>query len=73
MTEYNGEVLGISLPDKVELKIVEAEAAVKGDTTSGAQKRAVLETGLELMVPLFVEEGTVVIVNTSDGKYAGRA
>jgi elongation factor P len=45
MTEYDGEILGVALPDKVELKIVEAEAAVKGDTTSGAQKRAILETG----------------------------
>lgn len=73
MTEYEGEILGISLPDKVELVITQAEAAVKGDTTSGAQKKAVLETGWEVQVPLFVNEGTRVIINTADGKYAGRA
>ncbi|KAF5295697.1 hypothetical protein FQA39_LY12870 [Lamprigera yunnana] len=68
MTEYEGEILGITLPDKVELVISEAEAAVKGDTTSGALKRAKLETGLEIMVPLFVEEGTKVLVSTIDVK-----
>lgn len=73
MTEFEGEVLGINLPDKVELTVVEAEAAVKGDTTSGAQKKAVLETGLEIMVPLFVNEETKVIISTNDGKYVGRA
>ncbi|WP_031542929.1 elongation factor P [Mesoplasma photuris] len=73
MTEYEGEILGISLPDKVELVVTEAEAAVKGDTTSGAQKKAVVETGLEIMVPLFINEGTKVIISTLDGKYTGRA
>lgn len=73
MTEFDGEILGVSLPDKVELVIVEAEAAVKGDTTSGAQKKAKLETGYEIQVPLFVNEGTKVIINTNDGKYVGRA
>ncbi|KNG79601.1 elongation factor P [Mycoplasma sp. HU2014] len=73
MTEFEGEVLGINLPDKVELTVVEAEVAVKGDTTSGAQKKAVLETGLEIMVPLFVNEETKVIISTNDGKYVGRA
>ncbi|SYV95859.1 Elongation factor P [Mycoplasma putrefaciens] len=73
MTEFEQEVLGIALPDKVELTVIEAEAAVKGDTTSGAQKKAVLETGLEIMVPLFVNQQTKVIVSTSDGKYVGRA
>ncbi|KEZ19012.1 elongation factor P [Mycoplasma capricolum] len=73
MTEFEGEVLGIDLPVKVELTVVEAEAAVKGDTTSGAQKKAVLETGLEIMVPLFVNQGTKIIVSSSDGKYVGRA
>ncbi|ATZ18799.1 elongation factor P [Williamsoniiplasma somnilux] len=72
MTEYDGEILGINLPDKVELKIVEAEAAVKGDTTSGAQKKAKVETGWEIQVPLFVTEGTVVLISTIDGKYSGR-
>ncbi|ATQ35565.1 elongation factor P [Mesoplasma entomophilum] len=73
MTEFDGEVLGISLPDKVELEVTEAEAAVKGDTTSGALKKAVVETGLDIMVPLFVNVGTRVIISTVDGKYSGRA
>ncbi|WP_026389750.1 elongation factor P [[Acholeplasma] multilocale] len=73
MTEFEGEILGISLPEKVELTITEAEAAVKGDTTSGAQKKAVVETGWGIQVPLFVTEGTKVIISTIDGKYAGRA
>ncbi|ACU78843.1 elongation factor P [Mycoplasma mycoides] len=73
MTEFENEVLGIDLPVKVELTVVEAEAAVKGDTTSGAQKKAILETGLEIMVPLFVNQGTKIIVSSADGKYVGRA
>ncbi|QEH61696.1 elongation factor P [Spiroplasma chinense] len=73
MTEYEGEILGITIPEKMELTIVEAEPAVKGDTTSGAQKKAKVETGLEITVPLFIKEGEKVIINTNDGKYAGRA
>ncbi|WP_338956398.1 elongation factor P [Spiroplasma endosymbiont of Polydrusus cervinus] len=73
VTKYEGEVLEIILPDKVDLVITEVKAAVKGDTSSGAMKKAVLETGLELQVPLFIKEGEVIIVSTSDGKYSGRA
>ena len=50
---YEGEILGIILPDKVELQIVECEPAVKGDTATSASKMAKLETGLEIRVPLF--------------------
>jgi elongation factor P len=46
MTEYDGEILGISMPEKVELEIAECEAAVKGDTTSGAQKKSVNTNGI---------------------------
>ena len=70
---FNGEILDIVLPDKVELEITEAEAAVKGNTATSAQKNATLETGLEIKVPLFIESGERVIVSTIDGKYAGRA
>lgn len=73
MTTYDEEVLGISIPEKVELEIVEAEPAVKGDTSSGAQKKAKTQTGLEITVPLFIKEGEKVIINTNDGKYAGRS
>ena len=70
---YEGEVLGVILPDKVALKITEAEQAVKGDTATSAQKNAVLETGLNIRVPLFINEGETVLVTTIDGKYSGRA
>ncbi|WP_425379335.1 elongation factor P [Spiroplasma endosymbiont of Polydrusus pterygomalis] len=73
VTKYEGEVLEIILPDKVDLVITEAEAAVKGNTSSVAMKKAVLETGLELQVPLFIKEREVITVSTSDGKYSGRA
>ena len=73
ITSYEGEILGISLPDKVALEVVEAEQAVKGDTATSAQKTAVLETGWEIKVPLFIEQGEIVLVSTIDGKYSGRA
>ena len=70
---YEGEVLGVILPDKVELQIVEAEPAVKGDTATSASKNAKLETGLEIRVPLFINNEEMIVVNTADGKYSGRA
>ena len=70
---YENEILGVMLPDKVELQIVECESAVKGDTATSAQKNAVLETGLEIRVPLFIQNGEVVVISTADGKYSGRA
>ena len=73
ITSYEGEILGIALPDKVSLEVVEAEQAVKGDTATSAQKTAVLETGWEIKVPLFIEQGDIVMVSTVDGKYSGRA
>lgn len=70
---YAGEMLGIILPDKVTLQIVECEPAVKGDTATSASKNAVLETGLEIKVPLFISQDEMISVSTSDGKYSGRA
>lgn len=70
---YESEILGISLPAKVTLKVVECEPAVKGDTVTRAMKDAVLETGLKIKVPLFVNEGEDVIVRTTDSTYDGRA
>ena len=70
---YSGELLGVILPDKVELKVVHTEPAVKGNTTNNATKDAELESGLVIRVPLFVEENDVVIVSTSTGKYDSRA
>ena len=70
---YEGELLGVILPDKIVLKIVRTDAAVKGNTTSNATKEATLETGLVVKVPLFIEEGESIIVSTKDGKYDSRA
>jgi elongation factor P len=70
---YENEILGVILPDKVELQIVECEQAVKGDTATSASKNAVVETGLEIKVPLFIQNGEMVIISTADGKYSGRA
>ena len=69
---YNNEVLGVILPDKVDLMITECEPAVKGNTATAATKNAVLETGWAIRVPLFIEE-EMVSITTADGKYAGRA
>ena len=70
---FEGEVLGVQLPDKVTLQIAEAEQAVKGDTATGATKNAVLETGFQVKVPLFINEGEMVVISTAEGKYSGRA
>ena len=67
------EILGVILPDKVELQIVECEPAVKGDTVTSATKNAKVETGLEIRVPLFIQNGEMVQISTADGKYSGRA
>ncbi|MBP3868293.1 MAG: elongation factor P [Solobacterium sp.] len=71
---YEGsEILGVILPDKVELQIVECEPAVKGDTATSATKNAKVETGLDIRVPLFIQNGEMVLISTADGKYSGRA
>ena len=70
---FEGSVLDINLPDKVEETLVECELAVKGDTATNAQKNAVTETGLQVKVPMFINEGDKIILSTIDGKYAGRA
>ena len=70
---YEGEIIGITLPEKVEYTIVETAPAVKGNTATNAQKDAKIETGKTIKVPLFINEGEKILVSTSDGKYAGRA
>lgn len=73
ITSFEGEVLGVQLPVNVPFKIIEAEAAVKGDTATGATKNAIIETGFQIKVPLFISVGEIVLVSTVDGKYVGRA
>ena len=73
VTSFEGEVLGVALPVNVPFKVIEAEQAVRGDTAQGAMKNAKIETGFEVKVPLFIKEGETIVVNTTDGKYSGRA
>jgi elongation factor P len=69
---YGDEPIEIELPTTVDLKVVRTEPGFKGDTTSGATKPATLETGLVVQVPLFVDEGNVVKVDTRTGEYLTR-
>ena len=73
ITSYEGEILGITLPAKVALKITDCEPAIRGDTVNKAMKDAIVETGLKIRVPLFIENGEVVLVRTDNGDYDGRA
>jgi len=66
-------IVGFKMPVKAELKVVEAPPAVKGDTAQGAMKQAKLETGVMINVPLFINEGDIVRVNTETGEYTERA
>jgi len=70
---YQGEILGINLPNSVELKVAETEPGIKGNTAQGATKKAKMETGLNVQVPLFINENDVLLIDTSDGKYISRA
>jgi len=70
---YRGEAIGINLPKKISLLVKETEAAVKGNTVSGATKPAKLETGLVVKVPLFIKKGEKVVINTETEEYVSRA
>ncbi len=72
VTLYNGEPLAVEAPNFVELKITETDPGVRGDTVSGGSKPATLETGTVVQVPLFIDAGEVIKVDTRTGKYAGR-
>lgn len=73
IVSYKGEILGINMPNNVELKVVETEPGVKGNTAQGATKNATVETGLNVQVPLFINEGDVLLIDTREGKYISRA
>ena len=68
----DGKIIGLKLPIKMELKVVEAHPAVKGNTAQGGTKAVVLETGAEIQVPMFINEGDIVRVNTETGQYTER-
>ena len=69
---YEGDLLSVSIPEKVELTVAKTDPAIKG-APSNQTKDAVTNTGLTLRVPQFIEEGEEIVVFSSDGKYAGRA
>ncbi len=70
---FDQRLIGVKIPIKVELKVKEAAPASRGNTVQGGSKRVVLETGKELEVPMFINEGDIVIVNTDSGQYVERA
>ncbi len=72
LTFYGSEPIDIELPTAVDLEVVEAEMAVKGDTATGANKSVMVQTGLKVTVPLFVEEGDTIRVDTRTGAYVTR-
>ena len=69
---YNDNPITVELPNFVELEVTETEPGVKGDTASGGSKPAKLETGAVVQVPLFVDEGTIIRVDTRTGEYMER-
>lgn len=71
--QYQGETLGVELPKSVELEVTETEPGIKGDTSGGGSKTATLETGLVVTVPLFINVGDKLIINTDEGSYVSRA
>ena len=73
MTFYEKKPIAVQPPPKIELKVIETPPGVKGDTATGGTKPATLETGVTVTVPLFINEGDVIIVNTETGEYVSRA
>jgi len=70
---FDEKVIGVQLPTKVDLKVIDAPAAVRGDTSSGGTKQITLESGAIINAPLFITEGEMITVNTETGEYVGRA
>ena len=70
---FKGSAFSVAAPNFVEMEVIDTEPGFKGDTATNATKPAVLETGAEIKVPLFIEEGEMVIVDTRTGEYLSRA
>ena len=73
MTLWNGAPLSITTPNFVELTVSQTDPGLKGDTAQGGSKPATLETGAEVKVPLFIDEGDVLKIDTRTGEYVSRA
>ncbi|MCL6637856.1 MAG: elongation factor P, partial [Alicyclobacillus sp.] len=70
---HEGQAIGIDLPNTVELKVIQTEPGIRGDTATGGSKPATVETGYTLQVPFFVNEGDVLVIDTRTGNYVSRA
>lgn len=70
---YKGETIGVQLPNTVELEVVDTEPGIKGDTATGGNKSATLSTGFTVQVPLFINVGDRLIIDTRSGQYVSRA
>jgi len=70
---FQGAVIGVDMPAQVELKVIETEPGIKGDTASGGNKPATLETGVVVRVPFFINVGDVLRISTKTGEYQERA
>jgi elongation factor P len=73
VTSYKGELVGVELPITVELEVVETGPGFKGDTATAGNKPAKLETGITIQVPLFINNGDIIKVDTRNGQYLERA
>ena len=73
MTLWNGSPISITTPNFVELAVAQTDPGLKGDTAQGGTKPATLETGAEVKVPLFIEEGNILKIDTRTGEYVSRA
>jgi elongation factor P len=69
---YDEKIIGVKVPIKVELKVTQAMEAVKGNTSSGATKEVTLETGATVFVPMFINEGDIIAINTETASYSER-
>jgi elongation factor P len=70
---FNSQPINIELPVKMELRVVEAPPAIRGNTADGGSKQVTLETGLKVNTPLFIKEGDILRINTETGEYVERA
>ena len=73
MSSYKGELVGVELPITVELEVTETEPGFKGDTATAGTKPAKVETGITIQVPLFVDKGDIIKIDTRNGSYLERA
>ncbi|SIS63297.1 elongation factor P [Alicyclobacillus vulcanalis] len=71
--QYQGEIIGIDLPNTVELEVTETEPGIRGDTATGGSKSATVETGYTLQVPFFINVGDKIVIDTRSGEYVSRA